>query len=297
MLFAWAFVLLLQSANTSVTVAEQAVARGEYRLALEQLSASTPRDARWHFLASRAWDGLNEPAKAVAEAEEALRIQPENPVYHVHLAQIFLSRNTPKAALEILTEAEALFPNSYIVRLGRGLALKEVQVWDEAERTLKWCLSQQPGSALAFDALATVYLHLSRFNDARTIAVEFLKHNAADYRGYYFLAAAQEGELSAPQETLKLLAESMRRNPSFAAAHALAGKVLLRQGQAAEAVKALRKAVDLRPDLVQAHLHLARALRQIGDEPAAAKEFETVRKLKAKEQEPVPTLLYHRGAR
>jgi hypothetical protein len=34
-----------------------------------------------------------------------------------------------------------------------------------------------------------------------------------------------------------------------------------------------------------------------GDENGAVREFEIVRQLKAKEQEPVPSLLYHRGTR
>jgi tetratricopeptide (TPR) repeat protein len=296
MLFVWTPLLLLLFADADVRTVEQLLARGDYRGALEQLK-TVNRDAQWHFLASRAWDGLNEPAKAVAEAEEALKLDVARPQYHLHLAQIFLSRNTPRAALEILTEAEGLFPGAYVIRLGKGIAQKELQLYEEAERTLKSCLAEQPGSALAFDALATIYIHLSRFSDARRLSGEFLKYNAADYRGYYFLAAAMDGELAPSEETLRFLAESKQRNPSFAAAHALTGKILLREKQAQAAVPHLKKAVELRPDLVQAHLHLGRAFRLLGRETAAAQEFEIVRKLKQKEQEGVPALLYHRGSR
>jgi tetratricopeptide (TPR) repeat protein len=297
MLFSWALLFWLSPVPGGLDAVEQALARGEYRAAIDQLSGMQTRDARWHLLASRAWDALDDPAKAVAAAEEALKLQPGTPAYHVHLAQIFLSRNTPQAALEIFSEADALFPNVYVIRLGKGLAYKELQLWEDAERELQWCLARQPASALAFDALGTIYLHLSRFTDAQKLSAEFLKHNAADYRGYYFLAAGRDGELAPADETRRLLGESIRRNPAFAAAHALMGKILLREEKAAEAATFLRKAVELRPDLVQAHLHLARALRLLGDETAAAKEFETVRRLKAIEQQPVPRLLYHRGSR
>lgn len=297
MLSVWALMFFFVAPSSGLDGVEQSFTRGEYRAALDQLATFPARDGRWHLLASRAWDGLNEPAKAVAEAEEALKLEPNKPAYLVHLAQIFLSRNTPKAALDIFTEAEALFPDLFVIRLGKGLALKELQLYTESERELRWCLSQQPASALAFDALATVYLHLSRFSDARALALEFLKHNEADFRGYYFLAAARDGELLPTAETRRLLKESLQRNPSFAAAHALTGKVLLRERLVDEAATHLKKAVSLRPDLVQAHLHLARALRLLGDENAAAREFEIVRRLKVKEQEPVPTLRYRRGSR
>lgn len=297
MLFAGALWILFWLQASQPDAAEQAIARGEYRTALDALAAVSSRDARWHLLASKAWDGLNDPGKAVAEAEEALRLEPGNPAYHIHLAQIFLARNTPKAALEIFSEADTHFPGLFVVRLGKGLAFKELQLYEDAERELLWCLDRQPGSALAFDALATIYLHLSRFVDAWKLTTAFMKQNSDDYRGYYFLAAARDGELMPSDETRRLLVDSIRRNPSFAASHALMGKVLLREEVPKEAVGYLRRAVELRPDLVQAHLNLGRALRMLGDETAAAREFETVRELKKKEQEPVPTLLYHRGSR
>jgi tetratricopeptide (TPR) repeat protein len=156
-------------------------------------------------------------------------------------------------------------------------------------------LARQPASALAFDALGTVLIQLSRFTDARKLATEFLEHNASDYRGYYFLAAAADGEDAPVSQIMTALNESIARNAKFAAAHSLSGKVLLRDGKPREAVPALERATALRPDLVAAHLHLARAYRLLGNKAAAAREFEIVRELKAKEQEPVPSLLYHRG--
>jgi len=276
---------------------ELAIGRGEYRAALEQLSAVTEKDARWHLLASKAYDGLDDPAKAVAEAEKALKLEPGNPAHHIQLAQVFLSRNTPQAALEILNEADALFADVLLIKLGKSLALKELQLYQEAEKELQWCLQRQPSSRLAFDALATVYIHQNRFADARKLATEFLKHDASDYRGYYFLAAGREGELLAPEETMALLRQSMERHPSFAFSHALMGKVLLRLNKVREAAASLIRAVELRPDLTQAHLHLARAHRLLGDEAAAAREFDIVRQLKAKEQQPLPSLRYRRGAR
>ncbi len=293
--------LLLWLAQIAATLApaEAAISDGKYNVALTQLQAIPTRTARWHLLASKAWEGLEDPAKAVAEAEAALRQEPGNAANHVQLAQIFLENNTPQAALEVFDGALALFPDMYLLRLGKGLSLKELQLYSEAERELHWCLERRPESALAFDALATIYLHLSRFEEARTLSQAFLARNDSEARGYYFLAAARAGEWAAADETLRLLAESLRRNPSFAAAHALLGKLLLREGKAraADAAAHLRKAAELRPDLVEAHLHLAQALRWLGDEAGAAREFDTVRRLKAKEREPRKELLYHRGSR
>ena len=297
MLAVLAFLLWFLPADAKLASVEQSLAKGQYRTALDQLADFNSHDARWHLLASEAYDGLNNPAEAVQEAEEALKLEPQQPAFHLQLAQIFLSRNTPQAAWEILRDASAMFPDEFMIRLGKGLAEKELQRYDEAEQSFQWCLARQPASALAFDALATVYLHRSRFRDLRELATGFLKQNAADYRGYYFLAAGQDGELLGADTTLSLLRKTLNQNPSFAAAHALMGKILLREGNTTEAVSFLKRAVALRPDLVQAHLNLARALRLLHDESGSVREFEIVRQLKAKEQEPAPSLHYHRGPR
>jgi tetratricopeptide (TPR) repeat protein len=297
MLPLWALWFFFSQAGPNLANVESALSRGEYRAALEQLSNLQARNSRWHLLASKAYDGLNDPAKAVSEAEEALALDPKQPANHVQLAQIFLSRNTPAAALDILTEAESLFPDVFMIRLGKGLALKELQLYQRAEHELQWCLARQPAAVLPFDALATIYVQQSRFEDAQKLAIEFIKQNASDYRGYYFLAAANDGQLLPEGQTIQLLTQSLDRNPSFAAAHALMGKVLLKTNKTRQAVKHLTRATELRPDLVQAHLNLARAYRTLGETAAATREFEMVRQLKAKEQEPLPSLRYHRGAR
>src|SRR4051794_31403644 len=130
--------LLLWLNPATLSSVEQTLGRGDYARALDQLNSVENRDARWHLLASRAWDGLNDPGKAVEEAEAALNLDPGDPAYQVQLAEIFLSRNTPQAALDILSDAQTLFPESFVVRLGKGLAEKELQRYDDAEKSLQW---------------------------------------------------------------------------------------------------------------------------------------------------------------
>src|SRR5207248_2911382 len=147
------------------------------------------RPAAWHVLASKAYDGLNDPAQAVREAEAGLALDPGSEAAHVQLGEIFLSHNTPAAALDIFSEAQRLFPNSRLLRLGKGLALKELQRYDEAERELAGCWPVP----VAFDALATVYIHRLKFAEAKELASRFIAADPDDYRGYYFLAAAKDG--------------------------------------------------------------------------------------------------------
>jgi len=275
-------------ADTSAIEAH--IAAGRFREALTALQQHSGRNVMWHVLASKVHDGLGDPAKAVAEAETALKLDPRSEAAHLQLGYIFLSRNTPAAAVDIFTEAERLLPASLPVRLGKGLALKDLQRWDEAERVLADCWPHP----VAFDALSTVLLHRSRFARTKALAIQFIATNPNDYRGHYFLAAAKDGlqEPDAPDAAR----QSLRRKPGFAAAHTLLGKIALRNGSLPEAIESLRTATKLRPDLTQAHLQLGQALQRAGQAEAAAREFAIVRELKRKEAEPRPSLRYHRGA-
>jgi tetratricopeptide (TPR) repeat protein len=148
---------------------------------------------------------------------------------------------------------------------------------------------------VAFDALATVYLHRVKFAEAKDLAARFIAANPDDYRGYYFLAAAKDGLQEA--EARQLAEQSLRRKPDFAAAHALLGKILLREGELEAAGRSFEQAIRYRPSLTQAHLQLAQAYKKLGREEEAAREFAIVRELKEKEAQPIPALRYHRGSK
>ena len=268
---------------------ERQITAGRPREALVQLELDTERSTRWHVLASKAYDALNDPARAVAEAEAALKLDPHSEPAHVQLGYIFLSRNTPLAAVEIFTEAERLFPQSIIVRLGKGLALKELQRYDEAEKTLAACWPHP----IAFDAHATVLVQRGKFEEAKDLAKRFIEIAREDYRGYYFLAAAKDGLQE--KDARDAVFQSLERKADFAASHALLGKIQLRDGELEAAAASFEKAIKSRPGLVQAHLQLAQTYRRLGRANEAQREFAIVRDLNEKEAQPKPSLQYHRG--
>ena len=262
--------LLVTLAFVDWSSVEKLVAGGQYGAALARLEEAKDRTARWHILASKAYDGLNDPARAVREAEAALALESRNESAHVQLGGIFLSRNTPLAALDIFTEAQEWFPDSLLVRLGKGLAFKELQRYDEAERELASCWPHP----LAFEALGTVYLYRAKFAQAKALATQFIAANPGDYRGYYYLAAAKDGLQEADaQQTVE---QSLQYKPDFAASHALLGKILSRRGALKEAVRSLEQAIRYRPNLTQAHLQLAQAYRKLGRAADAERAFATV---------------------
>lgn len=181
-----------------------------------------------------------------------------------------------------------------MIALGRGLARKGLLQYEEAERDLLGCLAKDAKLAVAFDALASMYVQTFRYEDAERLSRQFIVSAPEDYRGYYYLAAALEGAKREPAWALEYLRQSIDRNPRFAAAYALAGKVMTAQNRTEEAIVQLKRATELRPDYSPAHLYLGNAYRNAGRAADAAREFQTVRELKEKEAQ-VPSLRYHKG--
>jgi predicted Zn-dependent protease len=294
--FALSAVLAAYAAPDSI---ESRINAGDYSGALIALNSvpAQNRDARWHLLASKVQDGLNDPAKAVAEAQQAVDLDPASEPARLQLAQIFLSRNTPEAAYEILGEAMPLFPNSALIRLGAGLALNQMRRYADAIPILKDCLRLRPDLGPAFDALASAYLNSAAYETLLKESAEYSRAHPEDFRGFYYEAAARVELALDPPGAEGLLRRAIQLNPGFAAAHALLGRVLIELNQAQAAVPELKEAIGLRPGYTPAHLYLANAWRKLGKADLAREESQTVARLNEEESRPVPHLLYHRGSR
>jgi tetratricopeptide (TPR) repeat protein len=253
------------------------------------------RNPTWYLLASKAYDGLDDVNAAVRNAQIALDLNPRTEQTHLQLAQIFLSRNTPEAAFSILDDAKVLFPDTVLIRLGLGLALRDMRRYEEAAAMLQDVLRSKPNLSTAFDALGSVYLNAARYDDLIASAAAYAENNPDDYRGYFFQAAGKEKSGSATHEVEKLLRRSLQLNPNFAPGYALRGKILLDAGDVPSATRDLETAIRLRPDYTPAHVQLIRAYKRAGRVEEASREITELARLNEEAGKPVPRLLYHRG--
>ena len=276
---------------------EREIAAGHYSTALSTLEATpaASRTAAWYLLASKASDGLNDVRKAVEFAQSAIELEPSNEPAYLQLGQIFLSRNTPEAAAEIFGEANELFPGSVLVHLGLGLALKDLERFEQAAAVLTNTLIMKPDLGTAFDAIGAVYLDDHKYEKLCTVAAQYIERNPGDYRGYYYLAAAKQKLGDAAAEVQVLVKRSLALNARFAAGHALLGKLMLDNGQDSDAISHLELAIQLRPSYTPAHMYLVTAYTRAGRRDDAQRAAARLAQLKQQESQPAPHLVYHRG--
>ena len=269
---------------------ERLISEGRPQDALAALEAISGRTAHWHLVASRVFDQLDQPVRAASEAEAAVNLDPGSEANHLQLGQVLLTNNNPDAARTIFADALNLFPESDLLRLGLGLALNRLQLYEEAEIRFRQVLMRRPNLGIALDGLVEACIQLVRYDQVAQAASDFLKVRPTDYRGYYYSGVAGDKTGRPPLAVENLLRKAIERNATFAPAHALLGKVLLQQNRPEEAALTLEGAVRLRPDYVFGHIHLARAYQSLGRTQDAKRHTMLVRELDEQRREPEPAL-------
>ncbi|HEY6400705.1 MAG TPA: tetratricopeptide repeat protein, partial [Blastocatellia bacterium] len=128
-------------------------------------------------------------------------------------------------------------------------------------------------------SLGVAYLRTGRNQEALRAFERELRRLPRDYWTLYYLAFLNdaEGRLDAAREKAQL---ALALQPRSADACALLGKVLLKQGKAAEAVPPLETAVAQNPNDANLRFQLARAYQQSGRRQDATREFSEAQRLK-----------------
>ena len=122
----------------------------------------------------------------------------------------------------------------------------------------------------AHAALGMAHLRLRQFPAARS-ALEKGVSMGPTVQVYLGMAYEKLGEA---ERALEVYQDAIASAPGFFASHQYRGSLLLKQGRLDEARKHLQKAVDLQPNLPDAHLSLARIQFEQGDRSAALATLE-----------------------
>jgi superkiller protein 3 len=221
-------------------------------------------------------------------------------------------------SIEQLEAAIRLNPVDERSRLALSRVLSSAGRDADAQRALQDTLRVIPASGRAHWWLATSYEHVNRFADARrefeqaaSMAVAGRSHllgtvgrlasGATDGAGaidaltravaddpanpawHRLLAGALLLE-DRPDDALAEFASALRIDPLDADAHLGVGRIHLNAGRNAEAVGALRRALQLKADSIDAAYALATGLARLGNDREAAPYFERVAQVQRQRQ-------------
>jgi tetratricopeptide (TPR) repeat protein len=212
--------------------------------------------------------------KAVSEYRTAVRLDPAKETYYFDLAHEFLIHYNFDLATEIFETAVNRFPASEKLRLGLAVAYFAQLRYDKAVPALKGAIEIEPKSPLAYFFLGKAFVLLSDerdlFNGA-WVDLDFKRYSELrpnDPIPYYVRAVrlSRQGLPDYRQdEALKLLRKALELEPGFAEAYLELGKIYFKNKQYQNAIDAYQKAVDHNPALAEAYYGLALAYARSGN--------------------------------
>jgi tetratricopeptide (TPR) repeat protein len=220
--------------------------------------------------------GRDEEAAPLLEAALESNPQDASLLFGLGLVYLRLKRPEVKTMIERLAANSAGEPFAHLLKGQNYLADSDFR---HAVESLESAAKLSDDLPRLHFSLGVAYLRAGRNQEAIRAFERELKRMPRDYWTLYYLAFLHdaEGQLDAARERAQL---ALALQPRSADAGALLGKVLLKQGKAAEAVPPLETAVAQNPNDANLRFQLARAYQQSGRRQDAAREFAEAQRLK-----------------
>ena len=260
---------------------------GAVRVA-QELITEGKAPAELYNLASRALVRLGRIDEAYDALRQATRLEPKAPENYVDLATICVEHDNFDLGLEIVDIGLGELPQSWVLRLQRGVLLAMKGLMTDAEKEFETARRLAPVQAVPYAALGMVWIQGGQTEKAVEVLRAELPRRKDHVVPYIFavalLRSGVEATSPAAAEAVAALRASIRANPSFAPAHAELGRLLLKRDELDGAISELEKATTLDPASTPALYALSQAYRKKGDTARAQALLSRVSTLNAKER-------------
>lgn len=246
---------------------------------------------------------------AANDYEAAAHLDPSEDNMFAWGSEMLLHR-TYEPAITIFQKASEMYPKSPRILIGLGLALYSRGIYDKAVQALIAASDLSPKDPRCYLFLSKAYN--SSPLQADEVVDRFKRY--ADLRPddalaqYYYAVSLWKGkrvETSNVNVALieSLLKKSIALDDSLADAHVQLGNLYADQHQYAKSIPEYKRALELQPNLPDAHYRLGTDLVHTGEKEKAQKEFAVYQQLRAehlaevqKEHEEVRQFVYSEKA-
>ncbi len=256
--------------------------------ALKRAAVLAPDDWKTHYRLGLAHNHLGASEAAIAAFAKARELVPQEPMPYLHLARTYQRLGQGQAAHQALRRFEVLQPLEQEIARYRqavrvhpehrdaysklGLALARAGRLLEAQQAFERSLALAPDADTQTN-LANVLLRQDEPQAAIAHYTQALAQDAELAEAHYGLGMAHYARGEAA-EALRALRRALALRPDFPKAHINTGVLLEEQDRLAEALDHFRRAVALVPDDTRALNNLVIALARAGRVDEARKVLE-----------------------
>jgi tetratricopeptide (TPR) repeat protein len=233
---------------------------------LQQSIQAAPKVIKPHLLLAAAYEQLQSRSNAKVEYEAALRIDPRSATALDGLSKLFLAEDNYTAVIRLLRSASL----DEDLALALAQAYAKARMFTLASQILAPALRANPSSLRLTNALATVCVNQTRYQDAVLLAEKCVRRHpeSSEAEDLYLHLLVLNHDLDAARPLAKKLLAT--HSHEFEVLY-LNGVLERQEGQYGTARQHLEKAVALNPTHFNARYNLGIVLAELND-PAGAKE-------------------------
>jgi tetratricopeptide (TPR) repeat protein len=214
-----------------------------------------------------------DPASAVAQLAEVLRVVPEHPPALRLLATARSLQGDLAGAVDILDALARAFPRDAEVRVELGLALRRVGRGDQAIEALRSAVALDPDFPQAWRMLGDALLDAGEQPAAQAAYLQHVQHSARDQD---LLAAGSAMLADHIPEAEALLRARLQRAPTDVAAIRMLAELAARLERNEDALHLLERCLELAPGFTEARWNYALILHRGNRPEDALEEIERV---------------------
>jgi tetratricopeptide (TPR) repeat protein len=187
-----------------------------------------------------------------------------------------------KLAQETLKRLEVQAPDSYLTNLVSGQLLESMENYDGALAQYSKAVEKEPGFRGAHYNIGNIYWLEGKWDQA---IVELTREISAD--PYHCLAHWKIGNClinlnKEPDQAMDHVKKALEICPNLAQAHLDLGRLLAGKGEYSQAIARYHRVVELNPEESSVHFLLANAYRRLGRMEEAEAESRIMQEMTAK---------------
>ena len=224
---------------------------------------------------------------AASEFETAAHMDPSEDNLFDWGSELLLHR-TYEPAIDVFQTATQRFPNSPRLMIGLGMALDLRGKYDEAVKALLTAADLDPSDARCYVFLSKAYD--SSPNQAEAVIQRFRHYAELQPKNalaqYYYALSLWKGKRAGDtglnlHDVESLLQKSIALDEKLPDSHVQLGNLYADQHEYAKSIPEYLRALELNPNLSDAHYRLGTDYVHVGQKDQAQKEFDVYQKLRA----------------
>ena len=244
----------------------------------------TPAEVRngdYFLLRAQLLDALQRPQEAAEALNRGILSTPTRADLYLQAGLFMATHGQVQQMVEFLAKADRVVPENPQLWLTRAIGLAILHQNEDAEALLTKMESLWPEWYLPYLIHGIILSYRVRPVEARPLLETAIALGAYQATAYYNLAyviiTSDPGNVAEAQAAVQ---EALARSPKDPYIQSVAGKIAYRGKDYPSAIEHLRAALDLWPDMVEAHETLSATYRALGDKDKSIEELKTVLRIR-----------------